>query len=143
VNKQELDAILEKHRVQPVGNGYIDLIVRRKNLQAFVRDIVDGGYPVQCVTWWEWCPKNEKNKFGLGGPKSEYFDGWFAELAVHDDNTKELYHSSEQLANKLIDLIESKEMNYPGLKTTYKEADWLTPALWLEVPDSWINKNNA
>jgi hypothetical protein len=77
MNKIKLDEIIEKHKAQPVGHGYIDIIVIRDNYKDFISDLVNNGFTIESISWWEWCSEGNKNEFGLGGPKSHYYNGWF------------------------------------------------------------------
>lgn len=39
-NKYKLDLIIRKHKSQPVGCGYIDIIVSRNNYKSLIEEIV-------------------------------------------------------------------------------------------------------
>lgn len=132
MDKEKLDNLLELHRAQPVGHGYIDIIVSRDNYKPFIADLIKDGFVIESISWWEWCEKNKECEYGLGGPKSNYYDGWFSELAVGIDDIK----SNEDI----IDKIETKEISFPDQTVTFKHDRWLTPAFWLNVPDDWRNK---
>jgi len=85
--KQQLDYLVLKHKGQPVGDGYIDIIVSRDNYAAFVEDLTTNKFAIVAVSWWCHCTPENKTRFGCphgyGGPKSIYFDGWFSERS-HD-----------------------------------------------------------
>lgn len=62
--KELLDSILIKHKAQPVGSGYIDIIVHRNNYKKFIDDIISEGFSITYVTWWECIEDKEfKNRF--------------------------------------------------------------------------------
>jgi hypothetical protein len=44
-----------------------------------------------------------------------------------------------QAKEYILSLIQSKEIKYPHELINFASSSWLTPALWLEVPDSWEN----
>ena len=70
MDKTTLDNILEKHKAQPVGHGYIDIIVSRDNYKDFISALVTTGYKIDSVSWWEWCEDKKENEYGLGGSES-------------------------------------------------------------------------
>lgn len=139
MNKENLDNILTKYKVQPVGDGYIDLIVKRENYKEFIEEVLLNGFEVKSISWWEWCSPEEKPKFGLGGPNSEFYIGWFAELPIELDEVS-LEDGQLNQPDELFSFIESKSIVFPEGKITFKNAEWLTPALWLNVPGDWRNK---
>lgn len=141
MDKRELDEIIEKYKVQPVGHGYIDMIVFRDNYKSFVADLIKNNYKIESIAWWEWCSEGKKSEFGLGGPKSYYYDGWFSELSIGIDNI-ELNEgiTGEKLIEELTSRIETKTIFFPNETVTFKQNSWLTPAIWVNVPDDWRNK---
>jgi hypothetical protein len=141
MNKEKLDQIIEKYQAQPVGHGYIDIIVSRKNYKNFVSELVNNDYTIKSVSWWEWCPGKKENEYGLGGPLSQFYDGWFSELPIDlDCFPLPIEIKKEELVNEIINKIETKVISFHDETVTFKSNDWLTPALWLEVPDDWRNK---
>ena len=142
MDKKKLDAIIDLHKAQPVGDGYIDIIVLRENCGPFITDLIKNGFKITNVSWWEWCLNNEKNQYGLGGPRSKYFDGWFAELPVDvDDIQYEKESENEDIIKIIYGHIATKTIIYPDEILSYKQNIWLTPALWIDVPQDWKNKN--
>jgi hypothetical protein len=144
MDKEKLDNILELHKAQPVGHGYIDIIVSRDNYDVFIADLVKNGFKVKSISWWEWCPNEKESDYGLGGPKSIYYDGWFSELSVDIDDIK-LYKEGENeiLVREITDRIKTKSISFPSETVTFKQNNWLTPAIWLDVPSNWRNKYYA
>jgi hypothetical protein len=142
MTKETLDRLLEEHKAQPVGNGYIDIIVKRENYKLFVTDLVRNGYNIMCMSWWEWCPGEKKSDFGLGGPKSRYYEGWFSELIIDLDEFEigARNKEREEVIREVISAIETKLISFPTETVTFKQSAWLTPALWLDVPEDWRNE---
>lgn len=144
MNKNRLDQILEKHKAQPVGHGYIDIIVSRDNYQDFISDLVANGYKIESVSWWEWCEEKKKNEFGLGGPESIFYKGWFSEIPVNvDDFNFSPDTTKENIVHHILKTIETKTIFFSEETVMFKESNWLTPAIWLDVPEAWRNKYSA
>ena len=144
MDKIKLDEIIEKHKAQPVGHGYIDMIVSRDNFKDFVSDLVENGFKVKSISWCEWCPNGKVNEYGLGGPKSNYYEGWFSELSIDLDDIKLNEEvEAEKLIAEITNRIETKTILFPDETVTYNKNNWLTPAIWLNVPDDWRNKFGA
>jgi len=144
MDKDLLDTILETHKAQPVGHGYIDIIVSRENFKRFIKSLIMNGYSIKSVSWWEWCPEGKECDYGLGGPQSNFYNGYFAELPVNiDDIEISADLSNEKVIEHIINLIEEKSITYPDERVTFKQNNWLTPAIWLDVPSSWRNNYSA
>jgi hypothetical protein len=143
MNKEHLDRILENHKAQPVGIGYIDIIVKRDNYRLFIQDLIESGFEIESVSWWEWCEGENECNYGLGGPKSNYYNGWFAEIPTKVDDLKLEELNKEESIKKVVNLIESKSIGFSDETVQFKKSDWLTPAIWLGVPDHWKNKKSA
>jgi len=140
MDKEKLDKILKEHKAQPVGSGYIDIIVKRENHKIFVQDLVENGFGIESISWWEWCAKENKCQYGLGGPKSDYYDGWFAEIPIELDDLKLVELNDKESVEEVLKLIENKSIRFSDETIQFKNSDWLTPAIWLDVPDEWKNK---
>nr|WP_293304288.1 hypothetical protein [Allomuricauda sp.] len=144
--KEHLDRILIKHKAQPVGTGYIDIIIKQDKYQLFIQDLIETGFEIKGVSWWEWCEGENECNYGLGGPRSNYYNGWFAEIPTKVDDIELQELNIEESINKVIDLIQNKSIQFSHETVQFKKSDWLTPAIWLGVPDDWENKavyNNA
>ena len=142
MDKEKLDAILEMYKAQPVGDGYIDIIVIRENCELFITDLTKNGFKITNVSWWEWCLNSNECKYGLGGPRSKYFNGWFSELPVDvDDFRFEKELKIEDIVKNINNRIATKTIVYPGEIFSYNQNSWLTPAFWVDVPQDWKNKN--
>lgn len=141
MDKTTLDNILEKYKAQPVGHGYIDIIVSRDKYQDFISDLVINGYKIDSISWWEWCADKNENDYGLGGPKSVYYKGWFSEIPVNvDDFNFSADTTKVNIIKEILSKIETKTISFSDETVTFKDSNWLTPAIWLDVPDDWRNK---
>jgi hypothetical protein len=141
MDKKTLDDILEKHKAQPVGHGYIDVIVSRDNYKDFVSDLVTNDYKIESISWWEWCADKKENEYGLGGPESIFYKGWFSEIPVDvDDFNFSVDMTMENIIKVIIEKIETKTISFSDETITFIKSNWLTPAIWLDVPDDWRNK---
>ena len=140
MNKETLDELLRVHKAQPIGHGYIDIIVKRENLKLFVTDLIKNGFKIRSVSWWEWCPGEKESDFGVGGPKSRYYGGWFSELTVDGDDFKIIGNNKEEEIHEILKAIETKSISFPTETVTFKQSSWLTPGLWLDVPEEWRNE---
>jgi hypothetical protein len=136
--KARLDQLLDIYKAQPVGKGYLDIIVNREKYKEFVEAILSEGFTVNVISWWEYCDSLTKNnKYGMGGPQSKYYDGWFAEMGVFDD--VDLKKSKEEIKNDIINIIENKVIVFGKETISFHSYDLLTPAFWLVVPKGWEN----
>ena len=140
MDKTTLDEIIDKNKAQPVGHGYIDIIVSRVNYKDFIWDLVRNGYKIDSISWWEWCSDGKENRYGLGGPKSYFYDGWFSELSIDSDDTKSGVLDSDNRVREILDKIETKTIHFSDEMISFTNNNWLTPAVWLNVPDDWRNK---
>jgi len=129
--KLQLDELLVKHKVQPFGMGYIDCIVMKENLSAFLADLDDIGIDVTGVSMW--CHCTDENITAHGCPHggayspSRYHDGYFSEM-YHMEFKNEIDSSADVLAYVFSE-CESDEFYVPCVQ----------PGLWLDVPDDWRN----
>jgi len=143
MRKEHLDIILEKHKAQPVGSGYIDIIVRRENYQNLIHDLIENGFEIESISWWEWCENETECKYGLGSPKSDFYDGWFAEIPTDVDDLQLSKLNDEESIKEVVKIIEDKSIKFSDETIKFKNSDWLTPALWLNVPDECKNRKSA
>ena len=123
MEKHDLDNLIAQCKVQPVGRGYIDCIVSRENVFQFINGLSD--MKVYGLSWWCHCKaQNSSCPHGMGGPSSEYYDGWFSEVQLPLVE----FESNEQV---IAYLKEPSDSNIP---------DCFVPALWLDVPRDWRNE---
>ncbi len=74
---------LKELKIQPVGEGMIDLICPPESIGAFLDLCEADGSSIYGFTWW--CHVTEGHApCGMGGPKSLYYDGWFSEIPMED-----------------------------------------------------------
>src|ERR1700744_4306598 len=127
MDKLKLDEILKRHKAQPVGWGYIDIVVARDYYKDFISDLVNNENKIESISWWEWCSNNNESKYGIGGPKSNYVDGWFSELSIDvDDIDLGKTLEKKQLIKEIIDKIEAKTISFSDESVTFKHNSCLT-----------------
>ncbi|MEP1150294.1 MAG: hypothetical protein ABJH08_01085 [Balneola sp.] len=137
MNKENLDRILEEYKAQPVGSGYIDIIVKRENYRTFVQSLIENGFKIRSISWWEWCNQEKECEYGLGGPESDYYNGWFAEIPIDKDDLSFDGLNNKEMIEKTLDFIDNKSIKFSDEMVKFKNSDWLLPALWLKVPEEW------
>jgi hypothetical protein len=156
-NKKEiverLEDLLTRYKVEPVGYGYIDCIIMRDNLEKFIMEVSTLGVLITSVSWWCYVNPNESSQngcpHGMGGPKSDYYEGWFSELQneMYELDMTEVNSILEAYDKQLIGALNQKVLKriwqmleIPFLYTPndyIPENRCVTPALWLLVPDDW------
>ncbi|MCL2568037.1 MAG: hypothetical protein FWE12_01190 [Oscillospiraceae bacterium] len=124
--KGDLDNLMEQYKVQPVGCGYIDCIVSFANVFNFINGLSNINIKVYGLTWWCHCKdQNSGCPHGTGGPASKYYSGWFSEMWWSMTE----FENNEQVAAYL------KTLDDPSILNCF------VPALWLDVPDDWVNES--
>jgi hypothetical protein len=146
----QLELLLIKYEVQSVGDGYIDCIIIKNNLEKFIEEVSNLGILISDVSWWYYVAPNHNGvPYGMGGPKSMYYDGWFSELQ------KDLYSLNKSVLKGIL-LSYDKQLIYSiNLKTLERIKEMLEnpfqyapnkyisenkcvqPGLWLLVPEDW------
>lgn len=143
--QNKLKILLEKYKVQPAGHGYIDLIVGKELLEAFINELTNHNIIVAGVTWWCHCTTESELLLGcphgMGGPRSNYYQGWFSEVqnpmyeiskqVLDEINLSELHDNVKSINKQVLQYVR-EELNQ---NKSYLEC--LVPALWLYVPDEW------
>lgn len=121
--KSVLDTVIEKYKIQPVGNGYIDLICPWQSVNDFIDELTQHNIKITGFTWW--CHAvGEHNPCGMGGPKNKFGDGFFSEI--------EMGRICEFSSNKDVKSFLLYEwVNSDDYKPCY------VPAFWLDVPKDW------
>ncbi|MFC3700005.1 hypothetical protein ACFOND_00010 [Reinekea marina] len=137
-DKVRLDGLLEEYKAQPVGDGYIDIIVSREKYHSFAKAIIESGILIEAISWWEYIENvNAPNTYGMGGPCSRFYQGWFAETCTDVD---EVPHSTNSLA-AIAEMVEGKVLGeHDGEEVSFKKIKSLTPAFWLKVDKSWKSR---
>jgi hypothetical protein len=156
-NKKELIEKLERiftlYNVEPVGNGYIDCIVMKDKLKEFINEITALGILITDVSWWCYVnPANHESTgcpHGMGGPKSEYYEGWFSELQ------NDFYEVDKDRVDSNMNFYDKQSVYSTNMQTIegvqkmlkepfrYTPTDYIqgnkcvTPGIWLLVPDTW------
>jgi hypothetical protein len=70
-----------------------------------------------------------------------FYKGWFSEIPVEvDDFNFSADMTKENIIKEIIEKIETKTISFSEETVSFKESNWLTPAIWLDVPDDWRNK---
>lgn len=87
LTQQQIDKIEELKNVlqiEPVGNGYIDMICPMENAERFIDETEKMGLRIYGLTWW--CKVTKFHKpCGMGGPKSKYGNYWYSEVCSLGD----------------------------------------------------------
>lgn len=109
--------ILQRLKIQQVGNGMIDLICSPDHIKDFIVECEKNNIIIKGFTWWCHVTKGHQ-PCGMGGPESIYFDGWFSEIQMEDIITFET--NVEYLDFLLAEWVNSPE---------YKKCYW--PGFWL------------
>ncbi|WP_203364727.1 hypothetical protein [Bacillus sp. REN10] len=158
LNKNEfvthLEHILTLYKVQPVGNGYIDCIVMKNDLKGFIKEITTLGILITDVSWWCYVKPTNDNEstecpHGMGGPESEYYEGWFSELQndffeadvekvnsiINSYDKHSIYSLNMQIIDEIKNMLNTPFRYTP---TEYIEGNkCVMPGLWLLVPEDW------
>ncbi len=132
--KQQLDKAIQPHCLCIVGSGYIDIIVHRKKIKAFIEELNKIEIFIDAATWW--ClvseEKNSGCPHGLGGPM--FNDSYLSEITHEYDNFLRLDSNVTVHNNNVLKEIMNKKITD---QLTYSGASCLHVGLWLDVPDSW------
>ncbi|MCL2637960.1 MAG: hypothetical protein FWD48_06260 [Oscillospiraceae bacterium] len=122
--KDNLDDLIEKYKVQPIGHGYIDCIISLDNVFNFINDLSKMKFNVYGLTWWCHCKdENSDCPHGMGGSKSKFYQGWFSEMQL-----------------PLIKFEDNEQVKtYIKTPNDDRILKCFVPALWIDVPDYWRN----
>jgi hypothetical protein len=100
-------------------------------------DVLALGIQIESISWWEYCETlSTRPKYGLGGPASWYFPGWFPEVAVQFDDVPLGVDTATQ-QQIVLDLVERKAIGAGQDQLSFSKTEALTPGFWLAVPDYW------
>lgn len=115
----QIDQIITKLHIQPVGDGYIDLICPKENIAAFIDQLTALDIRIYGFTWW--CHVTDgHDACGSGGPKNKFGDGWYSEILPMGNLLQ--FEDNMSLRHFLLE-------EYPACED-YKEC--YCPAFWLE-----------
>jgi hypothetical protein len=145
--QSKIEVILESHKSQPVGSGYIDIISSLKFIEDLIIDLTNLGVAINGVTWWCLCSEDNMKRYGcphgLGGPKSAFSDGWFSEMGIDYESfdiSQETYDQFEygKVWHKEIKSLNESVNNYifEFLKDD-RCCECFMPSIWLHVPREW------
>jgi hypothetical protein len=145
-----IEALLEEYKVQPVGNGYIDLIIARSRVGELARELARLPVVVNTLSWWCHCTVESTKRLGCphgyGGPENRFGEGWFSEcihypwfdVTEHGIELHEISVEPDVLAEAcsriVCDYIDHRLVS----ERFYSEC--LHPGLWLHVPDYWVRQ---
>ncbi len=151
--QNKIELILEKYKIQPIGNGYIDLITSNSDIEDFISELSGIKIIINGVTWWCHCTEKSKKEsgcpHGMGGPRNRYGDGWFSEMQVRmfEIPDEELIIETIDILDNKVKVINEKVIRYIKhdfsrlIKYDFSKEkaylECLVPALWLYVPDEW------
>lgn len=109
--------ILKRLKIQPVGDGMIDLICPLDHIKDFINVCDEKSIRVKGFTWWCHVTRGHE-PCGMGGPESIYFDGWFSEIQMNGIISFET--NADYLDFLLEEWVNSSE---------YKKCYW--PGFWI------------
>ena len=146
-----IDDLLKEFKVQPVGDGYIDLIVGRDRSLQLIDELAKQAIAIQSLTWWCLCTPESKIQLGcphgMGGPINEFGEGWFSEcIGIPDFVVAEQRSSIDEVtmgpgifASECSILVAGYINNVLPNEGFYSPC--LHLGLWLHVPDDWRRKD--
>jgi hypothetical protein len=117
--EKKLIEIFNKYQIQTVGNGYIDCICPKNNIERFISAIDELHVKIDGFTWWCFSA-NGHQACGMGGPKNKFGEGFYSEV---DSGLIELKNNRGYKHYLLNEFPYSSE---------YKEC--LVPGFWLSIP---------
>ena len=145
-----IEMLLEKHQVQPVGVGYIDLILKKENALNLIRELTNLSVAVYSLTWWCHFTLETASQLGCphgyGGPQDKYGNGMFSECTHYPDF--DIFELPEPIdENSLTTEVFVEKCNTVAtdylkniLPTERFYSPCLYPGLGLRVPDAWKRK---
>jgi hypothetical protein len=147
--QRQIEVILKKFKVQPVGTGYIDLITLNDFIGDFIEELTAASILIEGVTWWCHCTDDSRAELGcphgMGGPMSRFFNGSFFEthIQMFEIANKDINDINSINLTTIIPNINSQILKY--IKNEFIQSDeyleCLVPALWLSVPRDWKRIN--
>jgi hypothetical protein len=147
----EIEGLLEKYEIQPVGTGYIDLILERGKTAHLVQELARLPVAVHYIAWWCHCTPESKLSLGCphgaGGPPNRLGLGWYSEcigypdfdVTEHGIQEEDVAIEPQALADQCRELICKYFANVLPNESFYSPC--LHPGLWLHVPEGWERKH--
>jgi len=143
----ELGQIIVRHRVRPVGNGFIDIVTPVARAESFLSDVTELGIAVNVITLWCDCTDENRGKYGCphgsGGPAHEVGSGYYSEMCESDpfEITEDDVDPSGTGLDppKLVEISNNHALRYVriGMKSRLEYSPCLVPGFWLRVPETW------
>jgi hypothetical protein len=125
--KIQIDRLIERFHIQPVGCGYIDLITPTEFIDDFIGQLNILGIRITMLS--TWCRVIEgHDPCGHGGPMNRFGQGWFSEVT----NILVEYIPEEE--------VETNNKQYLEYCLDTERPDCFRPGFWLDVPESWKNQ---
>ena len=145
-----IEGLLKKYQVQPVGNGYIDLILDNDNSLRLIDELTKLYVALEELTWWCHYTPETKLKYGcphgMGGPTNRFGDGMFSECVQYPDFVvKGLPNLIDEYSVKpKIFAAECNKMIINYIKNILPLEKFYSPCLyvglWIYVPNEWKRK---
>lgn len=131
-----LDRLLPGFRAQPVGSGYLDILVRHDDALAFADAVPDLGDELEALTWREYLENPAvPARFPWGGPLSRWFPGCFVEICSEWEPVPAELGLGQQRA-WVHRCLATRQITAPtGEVLRFTTWPALTPGFWLKVDD--------
>ena len=139
-----IEALLAQYRVQPVGTGYIDLILPCPPAVALIQAVADLGVAIERMTWW--CHATEESRtvlgcpHGGGGPRAHASTGIFSECYGYPDFLPTTPDSGWSMVPEQVAAVCSLQAEtYLTTRLAHEPfySSCLHVGLWLAVPEQW------
>ena len=145
-----IEDLLEKYNVQPVGNGYIDLILDCESSIQLIDELAKIAVAIERLTWWCHTTPESASKYGcphgMGGPPNGFGEGHFSEcsdypefvVAEHQSPNDEYSLEPRLYAERCSEVVTYYIKNVLPTESFYSPC--LNPGLWFNVPYDWKRK---
>ena len=148
-----IEGLLEKYQVQPVGTGFIDLILEKGISLNLIGELTELSVAVENLSWW--CNVTPENKLkygcphGYGGPIKKHGKGFFSECAQYPDfeilRLPDPVNEYEMSPKAFADKCNLLATDY--IKNIFPTESFYSPCLyvgiWIYVPSDWKRKYYA
>jgi hypothetical protein len=152
VLQRSLEKALEKHRVVPAGNGFIDLITEAADALPLLDDLATIGIAASALSLWCHVLPSRRAELGCphggGGPRDPYGRGWFSEcyqFQIFEVEQRGVDLNADVAAETLVETCNGYVRDYlvGGLEQEQFYRSCLVPGFWLHVPFGWERKYYA